>query len=261
MALDGPSSPSVGPTERAVRDALAPVTDPELDRSIVELDYVASIDVDGDLVTVELLLPTAWCSPAFAWMMAADARARVESMSGVERARIALRDHVHGEEIARGVNRGRSFASTFPDADGGVEAVRRSLEAKARLARQHVAMETLLDAGLSPEQITALRGTDLSRRGVPDGRLAIYVADRALAVVVPADPIDRYRTKARAVGLVDDATEPLFRTPGGDPIAPASFELVRRRCRSASVSMRGQASICRGLHDARRARLPAFGDD
>ena len=45
------------------------VTDPELDESIVELDYVDQIDIGDDDVTVHFTLPTAWCSPAFAWMI------------------------------------------------------------------------------------------------------------------------------------------------------------------------------------------------
>jgi hypothetical protein len=40
--------------------------------------HVDTID-DGD-VTVEFTLPTAWCSPAFAWMMATDARGEVDSL-------------------------------------------------------------------------------------------------------------------------------------------------------------------------------------
>ena len=40
--------------------------------------HIDTID-DGD-VTVEFTLPTAWCSPAFAWMMATDARDEVDSL-------------------------------------------------------------------------------------------------------------------------------------------------------------------------------------
>ncbi|MFB6135667.1 MAG: iron-sulfur cluster assembly protein [Halobacteriaceae archaeon] len=54
----------------AVRAALDGVTDPELDRSLVDLGYVDEVAVDGGRATVRLTLPTAWCSPAFAWMMA-----------------------------------------------------------------------------------------------------------------------------------------------------------------------------------------------
>ncbi|MGH3479101.1 MAG: iron-sulfur cluster assembly protein, partial [Nocardioidaceae bacterium] len=42
----------------AIRRALDTVRDPELDESIVSLDFVASVTVDGATATVELRLPT-----------------------------------------------------------------------------------------------------------------------------------------------------------------------------------------------------------
>jgi metal-sulfur cluster biosynthetic enzyme len=63
---DGDGTTVGPPTEAAVRDRLDRVTDPELDTSIVELDYVDAIELDDDGVTVRFTLPTAWCSPAVA---------------------------------------------------------------------------------------------------------------------------------------------------------------------------------------------------
>jgi metal-sulfur cluster biosynthetic enzyme len=57
-----------------VMERLDRVDDPELDDSIIELDYVRDLAIDESSVGVELVLPTAWCSPAFAWMMATGAR-------------------------------------------------------------------------------------------------------------------------------------------------------------------------------------------
>ena len=42
-------------------EALKPVQDPELNRSIVELGMVKSVSVDNDQVTVEILLTIAGC--------------------------------------------------------------------------------------------------------------------------------------------------------------------------------------------------------
>ncbi|GAB3666698.1 iron-sulfur cluster assembly protein [Halopiger thermotolerans] len=259
---------SPGPTRAAVRDRLDRVTDPELDRSIVELEYIDAIEIDGDCVTVEFTLPTAWCSPAFAWMMAVDARDEVESLSSVEEARIVLDEHMHDEEINRGVNKRLSFAESFPDADGDVEAVRADLDEKARVARQYDAVETLLEAGLKPATIVDLRPTDLERYelrtadesagsggGAEAERIAIYVRDRTVAVTVPAAPIDRYLEKARETGVVADDAEPLFRTPDGEPIDPESFDLVHQRGRVAQVNMSSQGGICDGLREARERRF------
>lgn len=54
------------PDRAAVRERLDEVRDPELDRSIVDLDYVDEIRIEEGTVAVAFVLPTAWCSPAFA---------------------------------------------------------------------------------------------------------------------------------------------------------------------------------------------------
>ncbi|WP_222915413.1 iron-sulfur cluster assembly protein [Natrinema sp. SYSU A 869] len=254
------------PTRAAVRDRLDRVTDPELDRSIVELDYVDRIEIDGGRVGVDLTLPTAWCSPAFAWMMAVDACDEVESLPAVENARITLHEHMHEAEINRGVNEGLSFADAFPDADGDVDAVRAELDDKARVARQYDAVETLLDAGLDAEAIVGLRRRDLEHDasksdGGPPETVAVYVRDHSFAVSVPAEPIERYLEKARETNLVSDPADVLFRTPEGEPIDADSFDLVHRRGRLAQVNMSSQGGICDGLRDAREGRLEGSADD
>jgi metal-sulfur cluster biosynthetic enzyme len=294
---DGPSGddrradPGGPPTEAAVRERLDRVTDPELDRSIVALEYVDEIRIDGGgadpgddasagddgddgpraAVTVEFTLPTAWCSPAFAWMMATDARDEVEGLAGVAEARVFLREHMHDEEINRGVNRRQSFAETFPDADGGVEATRATLDDKARLARQFAAIEAVREAGLTPEQVVGLTAGDLAVPPAPtDDDTAefatVYLRDRSLAVPVEPEPIRSYLRQARETGAVPrapgadapaglDPDEPIFRTPEGDPIPPDEFELVRDRCRLARVNMGGQGGVCDALHEARQRSL------
>ena len=237
-------------TEAAVRERLDRVTDPELDTSIVELGYIDEIRIDGSEVQVVMTLPTAWCSPAFAWMMTTDARDEVASLPGVARVRIELRDHMHEAEINRGVNERLSFGEAFPDADGGIAPVRAELDEKARIARQHDATGALLDAGLDGEQIVTLTREDVT---VEDGRAHVWCRDGGLAVVVDADPLERYLEKARATGRLDDDHPELFRTPEGDPIDPAQFETVRHRTRLAGVNMSGQGSVCDALHESRRA--------
>ena len=50
--------------------ALATVMDPELDEPITDLGFVRSHAVHGDDVEVHLRLPTFFCSPSFACMVA-----------------------------------------------------------------------------------------------------------------------------------------------------------------------------------------------
>ncbi|ELZ05255.1 iron-sulfur cluster assembly protein [Natrialba asiatica] len=258
---DGPALPSP-PTRAAVRDRLDRVTDPELDRSIVTLEYIDAIAIEGRRVRIDLTLPTAWCSPAFAWMMAIDARDEIESLASVGNAHITLHEHMHEAEINRGVNENLSFTEAFPDADDDVEAVRRELDEKARVARQYDAVQTLLEAGLDPDTIIELRGNDFETAeraestGTSDTNetIAVYASDRSFAVTVPATPIERYLEKARETDLVTSTDDILFRTPEGEPIDPGSFDLVHRRGRLAQVNMSGQGGICDGLRKAREAR-------
>ncbi|WP_101296318.1 iron-sulfur cluster assembly protein [Halegenticoccus soli] len=235
------------PTREAVLGRLDRVTDPELDRSLVELGYVDEIEIDPPRVSVAFRLPTAWCSPAFAWMMATDAREEIEALDGVASATVELRDHVHETEINDGVNRGLPFEEVFPDADGGVEAVRRELDEKARLARQYRAVSTLLEAGLSPEQIVRLAPADVEFDGAPDspppitgdeagvgrddgasterdgeteagrddgttddrdgGTATVYVRGGTVGVAFSASSIREYLEKAEALGLVSGADD------------------------------------------------------
>jgi len=237
------------PSESAVLERLDRVTDPELDESIVELDYIEGITIDGGHVSMTFVLPTAWCSPAFAWMMATDARDEIEALPAVDRAEIVLEEHLHETEITEGVNDRLTFEEAFPDADGGVESVRATLDSKARLARQYDAVEALLSAGLDGGQIVDLERSDLSL----EEPATVSVHGGSVVVPIDAEPIESYLEKAAAVGLLEDDDAALFRTPEAEPIDADEFELVHNRARLASVNMTGQGTVCDALNEARRA--------
>lgn len=234
------------PTHADVEERLDRVTDPELDRSIVRLQYVDAVDIDGSAVAVRFKLPTAWCSPAFAWMMATGIRDEVGSLRDVETVSVELLDHLHADEINRGVNREATFASSFPDANGEVEQVRRELDEKARIARQFGALEALLDAGADPDWIARLE------RGAVEfaGELAT-IRSEGESLSVAADPLKEYLQKATTVDVAVDDADRLFLTPERTPIPVTEFETVRRRCRLAQTNMRSQGSVCEGLQVAR----------
>ena len=52
----------------------AAVVDPELDEPITELGFVRSLVITGENVKVHLRLPTSFCAPNFAYLMASDAK-------------------------------------------------------------------------------------------------------------------------------------------------------------------------------------------
>src|SRR3954453_3160560 len=142
-----PSPPEM-PDEAALAAALSRVRDPELDEPITELGFVSELRVDGGRVDVRLRLPTYFCAPNFAYLMVADARAELEAVPGVERARVTLEDHFASDEINGGVDDDRGFAGAFPGEVAGDLAELRSLfDRKAFIVRQEPLCQALLAAG------------------------------------------------------------------------------------------------------------------
>ncbi|WP_280587562.1 iron-sulfur cluster assembly protein [Halorubrum sp. Boch-26] len=238
-------------TADAVRDALDSVTDPELDEPITDLDYIETLKVSerGD-VDLAFALPTAWCSPTFAWMMATDARDAVSALNGVEEVRIELLDHMHADEVTRGVNEGLSFETAFDTADGEVASTRETLDRKARLARQYDAMEALDDSGLNDRQIADLRRGDVT---FEEGRATIDLD--GLYVELDARPLERYLEKARTVGVVADDGHRLFASRDEEPLSPDDVPQAHRASRLAKTNMGGQGGVCASLHAARNPEL------
>ena len=241
------------PTADDVHARLAAVDDPELYESIVDLEYVHELTIDGSEVLVTLVLPTAWCSPAFAWMMATGARDELEALPTVTTATITLDDHMHAREINRGVNERLDFETVFEDAEDDIEAVRRTLAEKARVSRQYRAVDALLDAGLDADQVVALTRADVDFEDETDEAL-VYLADDAFAVCVPADPLADHLEKAAETGLVREPTDRLFATVEADPIAADDLAHEQRRARLTGATISGQGTICEGLDRARKLK-------
>ncbi len=67
-----------------VWSALDVVTDPEIDESVVSLDFVTELKIDSsNRVEIEFRLPTYWCAPNFAFLMASDMRDAVTALEWV----------------------------------------------------------------------------------------------------------------------------------------------------------------------------------
>ena len=105
VVTESPGTPDTVITEAQVYAAIAGVLDPELDEPLVSLGFIDRVQVDGPDVTVVFKLPTYWCSPNFAYLMAGDLRARIRALPGIRTARIELLDHCAEDEITVGINR------------------------------------------------------------------------------------------------------------------------------------------------------------
>ena len=75
-------------TEKAVRDALKTVIDPELNLNLVVLGLVYEIEVDGSAAKATISLTTPMC-PA-AGQIVEDAKAAIAGVEGVEEADVEL---------------------------------------------------------------------------------------------------------------------------------------------------------------------------
>jgi len=214
--------------QEAVTAALDTVTDPELDRSLVELGFAgAAVDGPGH-VTVELRLPTFWCAPNFAYLMVQDAHDAVARVPGVESVSVRLRDHFAAEEINTGVAGGRSFDDAFDElADGGgLDALRRLFHVKAFTSRQEQLVRRLLRDGSTPAEVARMRISDLEPAHL-DGR--------------------EYLDKRRRLGLSVDPTAPLAVRPNGEAIAAEELIPYLDRARVTRVSVDANTAFCSSM--------------
>lgn len=89
----------------AVRTAAGSVPDPEIRRTLDELDLIdeVEVDADGDVV-VRYHLTSPLCPSPFAIDIGKEVRRRVEDVAGVRRCRVDIRDHFIAVDISQQVN-------------------------------------------------------------------------------------------------------------------------------------------------------------
>jgi len=217
--------------------ALDTVLDPELDESVVSLGFVDDVAVDGAAVAVTFRLPTAWCSPNFAWIMAEDMREALHRLDWVERADVRLVDHFAAERINAGIAEGHGFAAAFgAEAGGDLSSLRHTFRRKAFLGRMSTLIEALRSAGHDDAAILALTVRTL-------GALK---TDVSLAAAVA-----RYLALRGAFGGPAGAEDPAFRTAEGDPIDPARLTDFLRDIRMTRRGVEANGEMCRVMLKAR----------
>jgi metal-sulfur cluster biosynthetic enzyme len=239
-AADGSLGTAHGELLDRVRAALGTVRDPELDESVVALDFVASCAVTGSGaagadVEVHLRLPTYFCAPNFAFLMVADAHDAVAAVDGVRAARIVLDDHFASAMINGGVAARAGFVESFAgEASAELDELRADFLRKAVLAGQDRVARPLLAGGWTPERLCATTLGDLP---------------------ASAD-LDRLRHRRGLLGLPTGDDAPLLMDGAGRPVPMEAIPLHLRRARTTRVGMETNGGYCRGLL-ADRYRLGA----
>lgn len=220
-----------------VRAALAAVVDPELDEPITDLGFVRSVEIraaengaaeSGAAVVVHLRLPTSFCSPNFAYLMASDAKDAIAGMRGVARVVVELDEHHDSDLINAGLAADAGYKGTFRhEAEHDLGELRATFRRKAHTA----AMERCL---------TDLLRADPSRSEASLGSVRL----RDLPATAHTDALVRRR---EAVGLSTGPEALVLVDALGDPYAPEEVPLALRRARSTRISIDGNAHFCRGL--------------
>lgn len=214
--------------DATVLEAIRPVRDPELDRSIVELDFVAAVEVDGDAVRVRLRLPTYFCAPNFSYLMVSDVREAVLGLPGVGPVEVVLEDHYTSEEINEGVNDDRGFAASFPgltEGDDDLGDLRALFHRKALLSRQYRVSKQLREHGYVPTSMAGL----------------------TLGQVPQTEELDHYREARTRLGIAIDDRSAFLVNGGGQPIAADDAEEHLARARGVAFSIQLNAEFCSGV--------------
>lgn len=167
------------------------VTDPELDESVTELNFVTKADVGPDnRVHIEFRLPTYWCAANFSFLMADDMRRAVNALDWVEGVSVILGEHMYADTINAGLAKGLSFQETFgAEADGNLEDLRQTFLVKAFQRRQAALLKHLVDLGYAPETLIGMTLRELDALPVDDdGAKLVQRYHERRAVVGPSRP-------------------------------------------------------------------------
>ncbi|MGP6085870.1 iron-sulfur cluster assembly protein [Antarctobacter jejuensis] len=221
-------------------ECLEAVTDPELDEPITDMGFVERAEVIGSKrVEVEFRLPTYWCSPNFAFLMAFGIRAEVAGLPWVREIRVTLNDHCFGDEVNEGVNSGRPFEEVFAQyCDGAnLAEVVETFRAKAFDRRQEVMLLALQAQGMTEADIVSLTLGAFDRitmRGEEEERQK-----------------PRYRELLLDQGLAENPEDLAFPTWNGKAIDARELATHLVRLKGTRINMEFNGALCRGLASTR----------
>jgi metal-sulfur cluster biosynthetic enzyme len=229
---------------------LAHVTDPELDEPMTELGFVEGVAIDAaGGVDVAFRLPTYWCSPNFAFLMADDIGRAVRALPWVREVRPRLQDHMCADEVNDGVRRGLPFAEAFKafEVKGTLDELRETFRRKAFQRRQEAVLVGLRAAGLDPAAIVAMDLAGFDRTVILDKEGARQKL--------------RYRAILLERGLASAPHDRAFVTLEGRPIEADALAAHLRGLRSVRINMEANGAICRGLLQARYREFDPATDE
>ena len=210
-------------------NALGVVIDPELDEPITDLGFVRSLVVSpAGNVKCNLRLPTSFCSPNFAYLMASDAKDVLSKLDWTRKVVVELDDHHDSDIINAGLAADAGYRGTFRhEAEDSLDELRETFRRKAHTAAMERCLTALLRA--DPQRPESSLG-DVRLDDLPaDGNREALLRRRE-AIGLPTAP--------DALVMVDHL---------GRGYAPDDVPMALRRARSTRISIDGNAHFCRGL--------------
>lgn len=240
-----------GAQARDVWRRLGAVTDPELDEPITDMGFVERLEVSrGGEVEIDFRLPTYWCSPNFAFLMAEGIQRAASAPAWVKGVRVRLMDHCFAERVNAAVNGTQSFESVFSELTEGADLteVRATFREKAFLRRQEAVILGLKAMGWTHGQIAAMTLAELDAQNL--GQQAEAAAQRP-----------RYREILIEDGLACLPDDPAFVTWHGDAIPVEGMGDHLMRLRSLRINMEFNGAMCRGLAAARYKEADLSGEE
>ena len=229
------------------------VMDPELDEPVTDMGFIEAVSITLPVpsqatctVHVSFRLPTYWCSPNFAFLMAEGIKRQIEVLPWVGQAVVTLQDHMAAEEMNAAINAGASFGSVFESLHPGedLSALREKFDQKAFQRRQEVVIKALIAMGFAPAVVVAMP------RGLLDATLL--------------EDAESTRQWARYLALLDEkhlAPSPgdlAFPTYQGTQIV--DYTRYMGLLRSVRINMEFSGSLCRGLKRSRYKEADLSGD-
>jgi metal-sulfur cluster biosynthetic enzyme len=232
-----------------VWERLENVSDPELDEPITDMGFVERLDViETEKVEVDFRLPTYWCSPNFAFLMAFGIKQEVTKLSWVRDVKVTLKDHCFGDKVNEGVNSGRNFTEVFSEyCDGdNLEAVSLKFLEKAFIRRQETVLLALQQLGYTAEQIVSLTLSEFD---------VIEFLGEEESKQKP-----RYRSLLLSRELSFGPDDPVFVTWSGMRIKPDNLRQHLSELRSVRINMEFNGALCRGLKSSRYKEVQIGAD-
>lgn len=213
--------------EANVVSALDTVLDPELDEPITDLGFVRSVHIDDTGVSAHLRLPTSFCSPNFAYLMASDAVDALRRVEGIGQVRVQLDDHHDSDKINAGLAADAGYRGTFGvETEDSLDELRLIFQRKAHTAAMERSIEDRLKkTGLAVSDVYRLRLSNL-----PAGRMK-----------------DALLRRRAAIGLGSGPDEAVFVDEHGVAVPPDEIPMRLRFAKAVRISIEGNSHFCRGM--------------